>query len=1072
MKSPALFYLFILLLWLPKTNAADVFDLGVLTFNHISEQSDHILAVTMAQRKNGMIYIGGQKTIHSYDGYNFKPLTYINETGTISQDPLGYFIRLRVAPNGDLWGATLRDGLLHYNVKSRKLIRYTKDASADRQISANRVDDILFHNDEVWIATDNGLDRLNQKSGIISRNVLKTHGLGENAIRAMTIDDDNTLWLAISKHGVYYSDDLGLKWSRPDYEENITNPEQISVYIFYVDSKNTVWVGSNKNSLFRIQNKTVHIINEEMNKYRGFTEPFENEIWVTAPFKGIQVYDLDTGKFLRSHRYNQQQEESIAMDDLSPMLLDESGVLWIGTRGNGINTLNTKGVTYRSLAPSSNNEYSINAKNVRSILIRKNGHIWVSYAAYGIDVIDPAFGVIQTFHQNKANLAQSPSWLTETLDGEVLIGNDGGMPQRYDENTEKFVNASSFELDSYFPGELVATNRQGELLLSGSPVIRYEPRTDIWSVINDSETKQPKNKSFSSYTSDSKGNFWVSDRSTIFFLPRGAKEFLVVNKLDESGQPLKHGRIFQLHWSSRNILYLRAGNTLYSAQLENDNRNLIFSQLTKKVFESSFAEAKDLKLFGIWNHLDLVTGQELDVGKGYGQANIGSWAYEPKSTLSGTILFPSPNGIHLFKPSLFKLWDYLPPIIVTQITLDGQELNPQLESIKLTPDQDRIQVRFSSLDYTSPEINQYRYRLHGYDTQWQLRDADTRLASYNNLAPGDYTLEIHGTNRVGEWSPKTKSLQITVIPSWYQTWWARCLFALVSVMSLYMVYHLRIRHLKAREILLETMVENKTHDLEKSLINLQEMQTKLVASEKHASLGRLIRGVAHELNTPLSVIKMSFSMLNDKVNELFNSMEDQSLTPAAFEKTKTQVRKTSLMLDKNLERTIDLIASFKRVSVEEDQATMHWFVLKDIIEKVAADLGVDLQLDIAAEAKLYNDQTAFTEVINELLQNAQRHHISSEEGKDKIRVELGNYNVEENKTRIRVIDNGPGVDAQYLEKIFDPFFTINDSTESVGLGLHIVYNKLTQRLNGTIRSQSSDTQGLTMVIDICIENGD
>lgn len=1071
MKPSALFNLVILLLWLPNTNAADVFDLGAMTFNHISKKSDSILTVSLAQGKNGMIYIGGQKTIHSYDGYNFHPLTYTNETGEISRDPLGYIIRLRVAPNGDLWAATLRDGLLHYDVISRKLIRYTKDASAQRRISSNRVDDILFHNGGVWIATNSGLDRLNLENGRISRNVLKNHGLGENAISAMAIDDDNTLWLGISNHGLYYSDDFGSKWHRPEFAEDIINPEKIRVYSFYADSKNSVWVGSRKNSLFRIQNKTVHVVNQRIGTYVGFAEPFKNEMWVTVSYKGIQVYDLSTGEFLRSHRHNELQEDSIAMDDLSAMLIDESGVLWIGTRGNGINTLNTRAVAYRSLSPSNHSENSINAKNVRSVLVRKNGQIWVSYSAYGIDVIDPKLGVIQTFHRGKDNLAQSPNWLAETWDGKVLIGNED-MPQRYDEDTKKFVRASSFELDNYYSGKLVATNLHGELLLSGSPVLRYEPRSDIWNIIDNPELKKNVDWIFNCYTSDTDGNFWVSDRSKIFFLARGASEFSVVNALNEAGQPLKHGQIRQLHWSRRNTLYMNAGKKIYVAEPESDLNNIRFRQLTTVPFESTFAETEDLKLLGIWNHFNPLTDQELNLYKGYGQANIGDWSFKAKSTLSGTILFSAPKGIHLFKPSLFELWDYQPPVVVTQIALDGQQLNPRSESIELTPNQDRIQVRFSSLDYTSPESNQYRFRLHGYDKKWQFRDADSRLATYNNLAPGDYTLEIHGTNRVGEWSPRTKSLQLTVLPSWHQTWWAKCVFFVACVMFLYIAYRLRIQQLKAREALLSTMVENKTHDLEQSLLDLKEMQAKLVASEKHASLGRLIRGVAHELNTPLGVIKMSFSMLYDKINEHFDTVESQRLTSEAFAKTRAQVEKTSSMLDKNLDRTIDLISSFKRVSVEEDQAAMQWFFLKDLLEKTMTDLSVDLQLDVAADAKFYNDKTAFTEVFAELLKNAQRHHIYSEESKDKIRIELDNYNIEENKARIRLIDKGPGVDDQYLEKIFDPFFTINDRTDSVGLGLHIVYNKLTQRLNGTIRAKSSDPQGLTMIIDVCIENSD
>lgn len=1071
MKRSTWFCLILLILCLPKVQAADVFDLANPAFAHVGEDSNVIVAKAIAQSPSGMIYISAQKTIYSYDGYNFEPLSYIDETGELSQARFGSSRELSFDSNGDLWAVTLLGGLLHYNVKTRELVRYTHESDIERRISSTYLFDLLLHKNQVWIATNRGMDRLDRDSGIISRNVITLEGLSQRSVYAVTVDKDDRIWVAVDELGVYYTEDLGESWQRPEFADNTDAQKITTVLRLYVDAKNTVWVASYANSLFRIKNKKIHLINGAVSNYRSVAEPFENEVWVTSAEKGIQVYDLNTGEFKRDHRHDPFKKESISMDNLGPMFVDESGLLWIGTQGKGINTLNTKAIAYRSLTPSATDANSINTQNVRDILVRKNGHIWLSDSSYGIDVIDPSKGVIQTFPHKKGNkfgLKRKPSWLEETPDGKVMVGNIIGPPQLFDEAEQKFLNIKELELEPFGSGYQSISNSYGEILMSRGPPVRYEPRSNQLETISlGHDEDKYKGDSFFGATTDNKDGFWISGLKFLYYIPKRGKEGVRAKIINEVGLPVKLSKILQILWSRRNLLYIRTREHFYEAIPNIDNTELKLKKVIDGGFNNSFMETEDLWLYGVAEHLNPISGEHLNVRYIYGQAKMGPWSTSPISTELNTFIYKTANGIHLFKPDLFERWDYQPQMAITEITVDNQQFSPLLDKIDIAPEQDRVQLRFSSLDYSSPKNNQYRFRLHGYDTQWQLKDAGARFATYNNLAPGDYTLEVQGTNRVGDWSPKTKLIKITVLLDWYQTWWMKCLFSFVLAIFLYTIYRLRVRQLKAREVQLKSMVEIKTQDLFRSLTHLKEMQAKLVASEKHASLGRLIRGISHELNTPLGVIKMSFSILHDKVYNLFDSLDGQSLTLEELEKTKVQVGKVSEMLDKNLNRTIGLMASFKRVNVDENQTEMQWFEVRGAISEAAKLLGVGLDLDVDPGVKIYNDNKVFIDVITEILKNSQHQHKNKE---DKIQIILDTYDVEGNQLVIKVIDSGPGVEDQYLKSIFDPFFTIGNSTSSVGLGLHIVHNNLTQHLNGAVRAENSDTLGLIMIIDLCVNN--
>ena len=128
-----------------------------------------------------------------------------------------------------------------------------------------------------------------------------------------------------------------------------------------------------------------------------------------------------------------------------------------------------------------------------------------------------------------------------------------------------------------------------------------------------------------------------------------------------------------------------------------------------------------------------------------------------------------------------------------------------------------------ALDYSAPDSLRYAYKLDGYDRDWIDADSRHRVAAYTHLAPGDYTLEVRGTNRLGVWSNHILRLGVRALPAWYETWWFRVLIALLLILAAYGAHSLRTAVLHRRQRELETVVTERTHELSDANARLQEL---------------------------------------------------------------------------------------------------------------------------------------------------------------------------------------------------------------------------------------------------------
>jgi PAS domain S-box-containing protein len=260
--------------------------------------------------------------------------------------------------------------------------------------------------------------------------------------------------------------------------------------------------------------------------------------------------------------------------------------------------------------------------------------------------------------------------------------------------------------------------------------------------------------------------------------------------------------------------------------------------------------------------------------------------------------------------------------------------------------------------------------------------------------------------------------------------------------------------------------------LQVSLANLEKAQTHLVQTEKMAALGALVSGVAHEINTPVGICVTAASYLQMKTGEVIGQLTDGELDPDRLHKYLKTADEALGSIATNLDRAAELVKSFKQVAVDQATEDKRKFDLKDYIDMVLLSLrpkykktGHTIEVICPQKIEILSYPGAISQILTNLVVNSLTHGFS-EVKKGRIGVDLS---VHEDQCFIRYSDNGRGIPTDDLKKIYDPFFTTARGQGGTGLGMHIVYNLVTQRLNGQIDCSSSPDQGTVFTISFPYE---
>jgi len=257
--------------------------------------------------------------------------------------------------------------------------------------------------------------------------------------------------------------------------------------------------------------------------------------------------------------------------------------------------------------------------------------------------------------------------------------------------------------------------------------------------------------------------------------------------------------------------------------------------------------------------------------------------------------------------------------------------------------------------------------------------------------------------------------------------------------------------------------------LSESLEQLNQTQEQLIQSEKIAALGVLVAGIAHEINTPIGLGVTTATHLEDKVNEFEKLYMQGDLTRDEFESFQQLTVKSSQIITSNLKRAADLIRSFKQVAVDQISEDRREFNVSKYTQEVINNLHPKLKnslhiIEINCEDSLvfHSYPGAFSQIITNLIVNSLIH------GFDEIKngkIEI-NISKQQNYLHILYKDNGKGMNKQNLKKIFDPFFTTKRGKGGSGLGMHIIYNLVSQTFSGDIKCESTPGNGMVFEIKL------
>ena len=430
-------------------------------------------------------------------------------------------------------------------------------------------------------------------------------------------------------------------------------------------------------------------------------------------------------------------------------------------------------------------------------------------------------------------------------------------------------------------------------------------------------------------------------------------------------------------------------------------------------------------------------------------------------TKDGEMYFGGINGFNSFYPGAIMANGFVPPVYITGFQLSNRKVTPGGEASPLSGDismtkeirlsyrQSTFSFTFSALNYTTPENNQYAYRLEGFDTAWNYVGKENK-AVYTNLGPGDYVFRVKASNNDGLWNEEGARIRVIITPPFWRTGWFVTLLAALVVTGLYFLYKFRTR-LKVRE-----MEEKKREEMRQ--VQLQ-----------------FFTNVSHEFRTPLSLIlgpleKLMKEHPSTGLNRYFQGMHRNA--------------QRMLHLINELMDFGKLESGALKLCVQPGNLNTFMSELAEEFRDWAAQKELDFILQGSVTGETWFDRQVLEKMVLNLLQNSFKYTKAG--GRITLQVmdslegfspSFGGELVLTNPYRgvryayIRVADTGIGISSTSIHHLFERYYRITESHLGSGVGLAFV-KSLALLHKGDIFVYSERLKGTEIIIGIPIADED
>ena len=775
----------------------------------------------LAQDQQGLLWIGTGAGLVRHDGYTFRPFR-LDRQGR-SGGSLGFVRVMMVARDGQLWVGTESDGLVRLDPRSEEATAYRSDPARPEGLSPGTVRSLAEDAEgAIWIGTiGRGLDRLDPRSGRFShyRKADAALGLADDRIQTLLIDRRGTLWV-----GSW----AGLQ-RRP---RGATRFETVApalagqiVTAIHESTDGRIWAGSQQGTLVQLAGdgsaeRVLTRPDDGLGSVHDFAELDRQQLWV-ARGSGIEQRDAEGRLMRRIQHQRQEPAGGLGSNEVRALLRDRAGWIWVGSYGGGLQRHNPADTGIWVRGPESEPGSVFEDASARSLLQLDSGEIWVGTSERGLAVFDEQLRLIGGLPPGQGGFAgRRIGGMAQTRDGRLWVGADAEL---YELDRQRRV-LQRLALGGGRVRRMLA-GAGGELWVGTQDgLYRYQQgRLERMTLAGG----QALSGDVNALVQGSDGGLWIGTEQGLLRLEAGAQQLQRVR--ERQGAGLGHPSVLGLLLDSRGRLWVDTADGLRRLSAW-DGREAAFEGVATaqglhgRAFGANLLEDA---LGRIWTQqcvYDPVTDRIHELTPADG-ADIGTgWFRSYVQLIDGRMLFGGSKGLLVVDPQRYAPWSYAPPLVVSELRVDGQlrSLGELRQGLLLHPGERRFAIEFAALDFSAPLRSSYAYRLQGYEDEWVNTSANVRIAGYGNLPPGRYTLQVRATNRSGVWSRHELAIPVIVEAAWWQQWWLRSLALAAALAAVAGVVQLRTVVLRRRQAQLEQRVRERTAELETATRALQE----------------------------------------------------------------------------------------------------------------------------------------------------------------------------------------------------------------------------------------------------------
>ncbi|MBI5823557.1 MAG: GAF domain-containing protein [Chloroflexi bacterium] len=821
-----------------------------IRFEHISlEQglSQSVINVIFQDSK-GFLWFGTEDGLNRYDGYSFK--VYKPEAENETSLSNRWITSIVEDQQGYIWIGTRQGGLNRFDPRSGLFAVFKHDPADDNSLSNNRVNALFMDkNNTLWVGTDSDLDRYDAAGNTFIHYLGDEDGL-ENPITALFQDSTNLLWIGVRDNGLYQLDENTNSIKAFTTSDNINSLSDNNVTSIIEDFEGNLWVAT-QNGLNRFKPNTQsfarYIHNPEdpesvaSDALNHLYVDHNGVLWIAAN-DGLDIYNAQLNQFIH-YRHEPANPGSVSNDLILSIFEDRGNVLWIGTNGGGLNKYNRRQDEFAYYRGDLSNPNSLSGNLISAIFVEPNSTVWIGTLDSGLNRFSPSTGEFKQFHHDPFDPASLSSDQIYSLlvdrHGALWVGTSNAL-NLFDPNTgiaKRFEPLEDGNSLSGLPVYAIYEDRSGNIWLGTSEGL------DLFNPVAETFTNFKHNPQDPNSLSDSQvvaikedlqGNLWVGT------LDGGLNrlqydENIFIRYQNRRGDPKSLGNdsILSIYESKNGTLWIgTAGGGLNRYDLKTDS----FTSFTEKDglpnnIINGILEDRENNLwlstnYGLSRFNPFInTFRNYTVSDGLQSNEFNSNAHAV--TIHGELYFGGINGLNFFNPLSISTDTYVPPIVLTSLTQNGEPIATDvrvesLQELTLQWPNNSFEFEFAALSYSQPNKNQYAYMLENFDGSWN--DIGIKHSSrYTNLPGGTYTLKLRGSNSDGIWNEAGHSIKITVIPPFWGTWWFRAASVLLLGAVIATGYRWRVKAIESRNRQLESLVQRRTSDLEKRTRDIEAL---------------------------------------------------------------------------------------------------------------------------------------------------------------------------------------------------------------------------------------------------------